>query len=326
MDRPPAYRLLILTTALLGALLAPTPSATAAADRRDEYERTTIEPTRAVRRGTGAQQSDGDARHGTLGVVSFNVYRKLSDRELRADLRRLTANRHVDVIGFQESDGLRGVLRGLPRGWRFWMSDRRTNSREVAIAWRTRHLDLRRARVAHMHPGIDGVTRRPGRWDYRFPARYTTRALFREKRSGAELRVLNTHVNHRTEAYYSGRPGVPYRNHNTRQARKHLRTLRAMVQDSAARYTVVTGDLNFDHVADRIKKPRGFVHDVLTPVAVSSFSSLGIRGVPPTNPESGRYIDYVMLKRGGPATFVRQKALGGYRSDHRPLLAVVALD
>lgn len=290
------------------------------------YDRTTIKPTAALIRGTGEKRATSDGINGRLGVASFNVYKDLTPAESRADLAKISANRAVDLIGFQEAQDLRPFLDGLPATWDYWMTANGTNSREVAVAWRTSRLELVSARARRAHRGLSDLTSQPTANDRPFPGRYTTDALFTVLGTDAQLRLLNAHTNQYTESFHVGDPGVAYRNTNVTGARLHFQALADLVEASQTRYTVVTGDLNWDYVADRIKNPSGFVQHTVGQQAVSSYRSLGLGEMTPTHVESGRYIDYVMLSNDSEAGFLSHTALAGYESDHEPLLAVIALN
>jgi len=194
---------------------------------------------------------------------------------------------------------------------------------EDAISWRSSVFELVAAERFLMHAGVPGTR-------YGVPARYVVRVSLRHRATGRLLTVLNTHVNHKIENIK--RPGRPLRTTNLRYARRHLAKLRDLwlAEPDSTDWTIGTADLNVDHGPDRRVRYWGFPTRQLGAVAVPSWSALGTRGMPDTYTGSGQHrkIDYVMLARrdrGHDAGFVSHRVLRGLRSDHRPLLARIAL-
>ena len=62
---------------------------------------------------------------------------------------------------------------------------------------------------------------------------------------------------------------------------------------------------------------------------VPSYAHLGIQGLRPTHPPTGRIIDYVHAKRAdlrdGQLDFISQRVLGNLWSDHNALLVRIEL-
>jgi endonuclease/exonuclease/phosphatase family metal-dependent hydrolase len=86
-------------------------------------------------------------------------------------------------------------------------------------------------------------------------------------------------------------------------------------------------DCNLDYRADRAVREPGFLADAFAGRAVSSYQALGLAGLRPSH-DSGRFIDYVFLAASEyrrEAEFRSQATLGGYDSDHRPVLARIVL-
>lgn len=303
-------------------------AASSTRDAGDPYEKTTIVPTPALIRGTGEMKAPTSQRatYGTVGVASYNVFLDLTFDQQKADLDRLTSNPRVDVIGFQEAADAKTLLDRLPTGWAYYMAKPDGNGREVPVAYRTTRFTFVSARTVKMHDGMEALVKNPGPLDRAFPPRFTTEVVLTETKSGQSFTVFDTHTNQRTEAFQIGKPGVAWNNINAAAAKTHFKTMTDMVKDSKSRYVVVVGDLNWDYVADQIKRPAGFVEGTLGTVAVSSYESLGLGTLPPSAPDSGRYIDYVMLTKASKAAFTGQDILFGYNSDHRPVLATIALN
>ena len=91
---------------------------------------------------------------------------------------------------------------------------------------------------------------------------------------------------------------------------------------------MATGDLNVDYTADARVRADGFSADALHGLGIPSYAALPMADLLPTHPGSGRYIDYVFLDRrtyGERAAFVSHRVLTGYDSNHRPIVARIAL-
>ena len=89
-----------------------------------------------------------------------------------------------------------------------------------------------------------------------------------------------------------------------------------------------TGDYNFDHADDADARPRGGISRQFEEEAVSSYDALGLTGVVPTR--NTRWIDYVWLstdslRPAGSAQFATHRSIGGFNSDHRPMLARIRI-
>jgi hypothetical protein len=100
-------------------------------------------------------------------------------------------------------------------------------------------------------------------------------------------------------------------------------------EHAPGRWVVGTGDYNVDARVDaRLGLPRG-PRDELGDLTVPSYARLGIQGLPPTHPPTGRLIDYVHAKRAdlsdGRMRFVSQRVLGNLWSDHNALLVRIEL-
>ena len=89
-----------------------------------------------------------------------------------------------------------------------------------------------------------------------------------------------------------------------------------------------TGDYNFDHADDADARPRGGISRQFEEEAVSLYDALGLTGVVPTR--NTRWIDYVWLSTDSlrparSAQFAAHRSLGGFNSDHRPMLARIRI-
>lgn len=256
-------------------------------------------------------------RPGTLTVATVNLDYRLVPRRRMQDLRRLLALPGVDVIAWQEAntDHFRRVE--VPflaaRGWR---TSQLPGGPEVAVSWRRERLTARTAEEFRMHEGAG-----PDRTTHGFPARYVHAVGF-GTRDGASLTLLNTHLNQHIEQGDGWNESII----NARYARRHLRTLAEMWNARPGRLVIGVGDFNFDYVDDHRARPRGGISTAFAGKARSSFAELGITGLCPTR--NTRYIDYAFVNTSGlrrGARFLQQASLGGFHSDHRPLVVRIAL-
>jgi endonuclease/exonuclease/phosphatase family metal-dependent hydrolase len=257
-----------------------------------------------------------------VGVATMNVFKRLRERQLWRDAVRLTDRPDVDVVAWQEAERSDRVLARLAR--RGWETHRwARGARGLAVSWRADELTLVSAEQRLMHRGAGRDEAR-----FPFPAKHASVVTLAVADTGQHLTVLNTHLNHKTENY-DVRRGLPLRTRNARLARRHIGKLATMLPDLPGRYAVMAGDFNFDVRGDRRHRPEGFMADQLRGLAVSSFAALGLRGLPLTHPVTGRFIDYVYVRRadrrGGHVEFRTHRVLRGYRSDHRPVLARLRL-
>lgn len=261
-----------------------------------------------------------------FGVATYNVRgpRHLTAAgraRLQADVLRLAGTTDIDVIGFQESRSSLAMLRTeLPKlGWEVYAP----RGIEDPIAWRASQFSLAvdepaPTAVWHMSERNQTTART-------FPDRYLTRVRLVEQVSHRTVEVFNTHVNQFIEKY-----GVPRHNPNWTQANLHLGRMGAVVAQSQADVTVLTGDLNVDAVDDaRVQRPR-LPYARYAALMASNYRLLGIpsrytgRERGPTRPCR---LDYVFLKNGNQvgARMTSQAVLRSYRlgadaSDHAPVL------
>lgn len=256
-----------------------------------------------------------------IGVVTMNQFSQLSVPQATADARSLTSRPAVDVVGWQEAQHFAAVFGGLEgRGWdtkRF-----PHGAKELAVSWRRSEFEYVTSTSRLVAFGVDEVTGR-----YPFGNRYIIRVTLRHRATGRLLSVINTHLPHKSED--RDRPGHWTRTSNAARARFQLERMRREWETAPGRWVVGTGDYNFDARADaRVALP-GAPGRALGTVARSSYAVLGGRSLLPTHPPTGRYIDYVHAARSdlesGDLTFLGQRTLSGFNSDHRPLLVRLAL-
>lgn len=257
----------------------------------------------------------------TVGVASFNVYRHLPRADAMADALRLTGDDRVDVVGWQETraDYFPDVRRRLARrGWDTWQLWEPDGPFWLAVSWRRASFSLVDGAWTRVHGGAG-----PQQTDLPFPPRGYLTVTLRHRESGRLLTVVDTHLNQGIETGdgFTDRVNADY-------ARQHLGAL-ADVWDAVPGDLVVgTGDFNFDFADDHRARPEGGIHDTQHGHATSSYDVLGLDGVEPTR--ESRWIDYVWIadrtlrvraRDAGTGQFVAHRSLGGFHSDHRPLLA-----
>jgi endonuclease/exonuclease/phosphatase family metal-dependent hydrolase len=261
------------------------------------------------------------ARRDLIGVVTMNRYIGLSEPEAREDALAVAAQPGADIIGWQEAWNSGPVFRTLRQhGWetkRFPSS-----AKELAVSWRRSKFELVSATARRVAYGVEGASAR-----YPFGNRYVVRVTLRHRASGRLLSVIDTHLPRMSED--PARPGRWGTTKNAAKARFALERMQKTWELAPGRWVVGTGDYNFDARADqRIGLP-GAPAQSLGKVASSSYSVLGIGDLPPTHPDTDRYIDYVHAAksdlRSGDLKFLSQRAVTGLNSDHRPLLVRLAL-
>lgn len=267
------------------------------------------------------KKPEAQPRPVVIGVVSANQWAQLTVDQIRADALSLTAHDVVDVIGWQEAERSRPVFASLAdRGW-----DTRQfagGAGSLAVSWRRATFELVSAdsrRVAY------GVASTMGQ--YPFPPRFVQRVTLRHRPSGELLTVINTHLPHKIEDL--DRPGEWLGTSNAARARFQLARMKRDWRQAPGRWTVGTGDYNFDARSDARHRPHDGVRDALGEYAVSSYAALGLDGLGASHPPTGRYIDYVHAARGalhrGEMEFVRHRMIGGLNTDHNAVLARIRL-
>lgn len=255
-----------------------------------------------------------------IGVASMNMLRLLTPEQARADARRLTADPAVDVVGWQEAQRFRSVLRSLP-GWRTATFERRGDISELAVSWRADRFRLVRSKLVYGIPGV-----RPDEGRYPFAGRRIAIVTLEHRESGRRLTVLDAHLPTMIED--EGVPGRWAATLNASRARQHLARIARAWSRVGSRWVVGTGDLNFDARADARQRSAGGPIRMLGRVAISSYQALGAR-TPPTYPELQRRIDYVWVdraaRREGRMEFLRHWVLPDFNSDHRPIVVRLRL-
>lgn len=303
MVNPPG--LLVACALALASVLAPLSPATG--------------PTGGVGTPVAAAADRGD-RIATVEIASFNALYTLGWRARSRDAARLAGRSTVSVIGWQEADrNTRQFDQLVDLGWDTVQDPR--HGRELAVSWRRDTWSLESSSVTKMHDGTP-----PEQSPHPGPARFVQLVTLRHLDTDTTLTVVNTHLNHRIEDWQR-RPGRPTRWANARKSRRHLEAMAPMWSSVPGNYVVGTGDYNVDARADRRVRAEGFPFDRFRGLAVASYAALGT-DVRRTHRHSRRHIDYVHLATDDhrtDAAFLSHRVLGGFRSDHRPIVARIAL-
>ena len=254
------------------------------------------------------------------GVASFNMFRKLSVGQARADALALTRRPAIDVIGWQEAQTFGSAIRGLP-GWTTQTFGFGAGRSELAVSWRSAEFSLVRARQRVVATGVG--------WDvgrYPFGTRLVAVVTLEHRATGRTLTVVNTHLPQAIEDL--DRPGSFTPTINAYRAKNQLQKLAKVFRTAPGRWVVGVGDYNFDARADAQNRPDGGPRDALGEVAVSSYQVLGT-DVTPTFPVHGRWIDYVWAEKQGYAAqrvrFAGHRVVTGLNSDHHALVAQLVL-
>ena len=255
-----------------------------------------------------------------LGVASMNMFRKLSASQARADARRLTGQRSVYVVGWQEADLFGPVLHSLP-GWDTKTFARGDTDTELAVSWRRSEFTLVSARQRLAAYGV-GYTEGL----HPFSNRLVAVVTLKHRDTGRLLTVIDVHLPQAIEDLDA--PGHWRDTINAYRARNQLRRIDSAWRAAPGRWVVGTGDYNFDARSDARVQPADGPRRTLADTAVSSYQLLGT-DVIATHGPTDRRIDYVWVDRqaraDGEIDVRDQWVLSGFHSDHRPLVARLVL-
>lgn len=258
-----------------------------------------------------------------VGVATFNHFNSLTTEEQLADALALTSRPGVSIVGWQEGYTSGPVYQALAeRGWATKRYVGKMGMRELAVSWRRADFKLVGAAIHRLAEGVgelDGL--------YPFGDRYGLRVTLRDRVSGENLTVINTHLPQRIEDL--DRPGTWRTTKNAQRAFNQLQRLADIWEAAPGRWVIGTGDYNIAALADMRARNQGGVSRAYSDVARSSYSLLGFAGLDPTHPTSGRYIDYVHAARSelrsGRVELLEQRTIDGLLSDHRPLVVRMRL-
>lgn len=267
------------------------------------------------------RKPEPEPRPVVIGVASANQWAQLPVDQIRADALALVARDDIDVIGWQEADRSRSIFAAIKgRGWDTRQFSGAAGS--LAVSWRRAEFELVSADSRRVAYGVDYTM-----GQYPFPPRFVQRVTLRHRPSGELLTVINTHLPHKIEDL--DRPGEWLGTSNAARARFQLARMKRDWRKAPGRWTVGTGDYNFDARSDARARPHDGVRDALGEYAVSSYAALGLDGLAASHPPTGRYIDYVHAARGalhrGEMEFVRHRMIGGLHTDHNAVLARIRL-
>lgn len=255
-------------------------------------------------------------RHGSkvVGVASVNINRYMGVPNINHDRKAMLLRKDVDVIGWQEADPNPDFFqRYRSRGWG---TINNTSTAGVAFSWKRSTFEFISNRVKRLHGAHHGTPTTTWR------ARYAQILTLRHRRTGQKMRFVNAHILPYIEDLTD--PGSPRDNLNARVARKAITKVARIFSQSKAATVIGTGDFNWDYLADSRKRNPDFVLGRVGKYAESSYERLGTTGLTPTLGNS-RYVDYVFLGRSSAASFLTHSSLGGFRSDHRPLVVKIRL-
>ena len=251
-----------------------------------------------------------------LTVGTYNIKAKVPPLRVVHDLRRLdTAG--VDVIGLQE-------MRSAPRKLAIqrsltcaecpfdaYLLDNSGPATACPILWRKAEFRL-------LGGGAKLVTGRTyvgprGAGGPRLQAKYVVWVKLEHLGTDKVVYVLNNHAV----------PTVDVKHPSPRRLRlhrRHMEVLQTLVRDKARTGAAVfaVGDFNVNFRGDIIHRSRFFPYAMMAKVgAHSNWQQLG---APPGGTHGTRLIDYVFSRPANGTTAVHQAMLGGYHSDHKPVL------
>ncbi len=255
-----------------------------------------------------------------VGVATFNQFRRLSYSQMLSDALTLAANPVIDIIGWQEAWDSAPVFGALQsRGWATKRFPK--GAKELAVSWRRSEFKFVGADQRLVARGVSDETGR-----YPFGDRYAIRVTLRDRDTGEQVSVLNTHLPQAIENL--DRPGHWRPTYNSARARVQLTRLARMWDRAPGRWVIGTGDYNVDARAEARERPVGGLSRMFAGRAVSSYSTLG-KDIASTHPVSGRQIDYVYAARKDVRQkrlrFIDQRTIPGLNSDHRALVVRFAL-
>lgn len=195
------------------------------------------------------------------------------------------------------------------------------------ILWRDRRLALVGSSSRQVTPAQRVGPRGAGPSVLR--ARYVNVVHLRDRITGRHLYVLNNHAVPTVQTS-AGQPN-PRAGGRLEMYRKHMRGVQQIVQRlrGTGAAVFVVGDLNVSYRSDRLAQPRLFPYSRMREVGMrASYEATGLprRGTHVLrNGHSLRLIDYVYYLRRRGSLPVEQRIMGGFRSDHRPLVVTVEL-
>lgn len=283
------------------------------------------------RTGPQAVLSGGKVKEKVLRVATFNTAATLGARAAAQDVVGVVRKGRPHVLALQEMGNpdrralVRRALVGCTRcAYRAFVPGSAVPA-STPILWREGRLELVRPFSRQVTSATRVGPRGAGPAVIR--AKYVNGVHLRDRLTGRHVYVLN---NHTVPTVQTGE-GLPNKRLPARLGiyRKHMQGLQEIV--SRLRRTgaavLVVGDLNVNYRSDRRTRPRLFPYTRLGAVGMrSSFEArLPRRGTHVLRRSGGsqRLIDYVyvMRRRGSPA--LDNRIMGGFRSDHRPVVVTL---
>lgn len=240
---------------------------------------------------------------------TYNLHFKLSPEQVGYDLAKLIDSTYVSVLGLQEMGNNERVpmLSALSgRGWQFTRPDDLPYQKQVPLGWDTQVWAAERigsqriSSAIHAEPGAGGAF---------IESKWATFAILRSYSTGKRAAVINWHAPASVE-----NPANVLRRESMQQCTASVLALACQFAPYVSG-VFIAGDMNVDYRKKEIRQTPGF------PVAV--FRSEGFRAnwsagrLPLYGTHKRRLIDYLFSN----ARIIKTKALAGYSSDHRPVLA-----
>ena len=281
----------------------------------------------------GATFAGGAPTSAPLRIATFNTAATMRAKRAARDVVGVTRKGRPHVLALQEmgSPDRRARVRrslvacpGCP--YRAYVPSGAVQA-STPILWRHGRLAL----VGSFSRKVTAATRvgPRGAGPSVIRAKYVNVVHLRDRRTGRHVYVLN---NHAVPTVQTG-SGEPNKRLRSRLGiyRKHMDGLQDIVsrvrRTGAAAFVV--GDLNVSYRSDRVARPKLFPYARMQEVGMrASFEATGLprRGthVLP-NGHGLRLIDYVYYLKRRAARPVDQRIMGGFRSDHRPLVVTVLL-
>lgn len=275
----------------------------------------------------------GRAAVAPLRIATFNSAAMLGSRRAARDVVGVTRKGKPHVLALQEmgSPDRRARVRralvtcgGCP--YRAYVP-RGAVAASTPVLWKHRRLAL----VGSFSRQVTRPTRvgPRGAGPSVIRAKYVNVVHLRDRRTGRHVYVLNNHAVPTVQTG-SGRPNTRLRG-RLEIYRKHMRGVQKIVSriGRTRASAFVVGDLNVSYRSDRVARPSIFPYARMREVGMrASFEATGLprRGthVLP-NGHDLRLIDYVYYLRRRAAVPVDQRIMGGFRSDHRPLVVTVLM-
>ena len=285
-------------------------------------------PMQATALAADARQATRKTYTNNLTLGSYNIRHALSDEVAGNDVKRLAAT-GVDVLGLQEMssrtrrnavlDAVQDCDSCTMRGVFF---DQNAHVGAVPILYRADRFTLYDSGSVMLSDYT--FIGDKGAGPSTLPPKYLNWVKLQDKRTGRFFYVMNSHAVASVQASDGGA------NTNQRRLavyRKHMDGVKSLVAQVKRRQVgvFVLGDLNVNYRRDRVVRDQLFPYVNMAEVSVqASYEHLGVPATGTHNRLDGtsstRLIDYVYFMPRLVFAPASQSILGGYSSDHRPLV------